>query len=230
MEIDGSGMPLDISDQSRLWGGRDRTNGILHKNVDGRIPALKTSWARIMSADLGNPVSERGVIPWGSAFWRNLAQIDTRPNSMYPDKPAQGLFAGILLFEQGVQSGNPIIPYGLADYTKGTVIISGLVGYKSAMTETGVEDNYYKFLQNQHDRTYDKPEVRTVYKDWMAELKAAGDGSKLGIFFGNASGFPLTAVIPAANLANPVLADATFGGFARLYEPENEIVYFAIEA
>lgn len=226
----GAGMPLDISDKSKLWGGQGKTNGILHKNVDGRIPALKGSWARIMPAKLENPVSERGVIPWGNAFWRNLALIDTKPNTMYPDKPGVGLFAGILLFEQGWQSGHPIAPYGLVDYTRGTIVPSGLVGYTTALAAVGVEDDYYKFLQNQSDRQYNKVEVRTGYKEWMAELKTAGDGAKLGIFFGNDSGFPLVAVVPAADLAAPVLTDATFGGFGKLFEPENEIVYFDIEA
>jgi hypothetical protein len=224
------GMPLDISDQKKLWGGFGKTNGILHKNVDGRIPALKGSWARIMPAKLESPLSDRGIIPWGNGFWRNLAVIDNKPNTMYPDKPDAGLFAGILLFEQGWQSGNPIVGYGLVDYTRGTVVPSGLVGYQTSLAAVGEEENYYKFLQNQADRAYNKPEVRKSYKEWMADLKAAGDGSKLGIFFGNDSGFPLVAPVAAADLANPVLTDAVFGGFGRLFEPENEIVYFEIEA
>jgi hypothetical protein len=226
----GNGMPIDISDQKKLWGGFGKTNGILHKNVDGRIPAMKGSWARIMAARLENPLSERGVIPWGNAFWRNLGLIDTKPNTFYPDKPDAGLFGGILLFEQGWQSGNPIVPYGLVDYTRGTVIPSGLVGYQTSMAAVGAEEDYYKFLQNQADRAYNKIEARKGYKEWMADLKAAGDGSKLGIFFGNGSGFPLVEAVPAADRANPAVTDATFGGFARLYEPENEIVYFEIEA
>jgi hypothetical protein len=226
----GNGMPIDISDQNKLWGGMHRTNGFLHKNVDGRIPALKVSWARITRASLANPLSERGVIPWGNAMWKNLAFIDTMPNTLCPDKPEKGQFAGILLFEQGWQSGHPIVPYGLVDYTKGTLIPQGLVGYKISMAEIGKESEYYAFLQNQQDKTYDVVENRKTYKDWMTALKAADDGSKLGIFFGNDSGFPLVEVVPAADLPNPTLADATFGGFARLLEPENEAVYFEINA
>ena len=226
----GPGMPLDITDQKKLWGGTDRTNGFLHKNVDGRIPALKGSWAHIMPAELENPLSAKGVIPWGNAFLKNLAYIDAQPNTLYPDKPERGMFAGILLFEQGWQSGNPIIPYGLVDYTRGTIIPDGLVGYKVSLAEVGKEDEYYAFLQNQHDRTYDVTDVRRTYKDWMADLKAAAGDAKLGIFFGNASGFPLVAVVPKAEFADPVLADATFGGFARWVEPENEAVYFDISA
>jgi hypothetical protein len=226
----GSGMPVDITDQKKLWGGTHRTNGFLHKNVDGRIPALKGSWAHIVSADLENPISGNGVIPWGNAFWKNLAAIDTQPNTLYPNKPAAALFAGILKFEQGWQSGNPVLPYGLVDYTRGTIIPAGLVGYKVSMTEIGKEDDYYAFLQNQRDRALDVRDVRRTYKDWMADLKAAGDGSKLGIFFGNASGFPVVAVVPRADLSEPALTDAAFGGFARWFEPENEAVYFDINA
>jgi hypothetical protein len=223
------GMPLDISDQNKLWGGSHRTNGFLHTNVDGRIPALQVSWAHIARAALENPISEKGAIPWGNALWKNLELIDTQPNTIYPDKPAKAQLAGVLKFEQGWQSGNPIIPYGLMDYTLGTLIPQGLVGYKVSMAEVGMEDEYYKFLQNQQDRTYDVPDVRKTYKDWMALLKAANDGSKLGLFFGNASGFPIMAVVPANELAHPALTDATFGGFARLYEPENQCVYASVD-
>jgi hypothetical protein len=223
-------MPIDITDQNKLWGGSDRTNGFLHKNVDGRIPALKGSWAHINSANLANPISGNGVIPWGNAFWKNLELIDTQPNTLCLEKPAKGIFAGILKFEQGWQTGNPILPYGLVDYSRGTIIPSGLVGYKVSMAAVGQEDDYYNFLKNQHDKTYDVAATRQTYKDWMAALKTAYDGSKLGIFFGDDSGFPLVAVVDKSDLASPALAGATFGGFGRWFEPENEAVYFEIDA
>jgi hypothetical protein len=136
------------------------------------------------------------------------------------------MFVGTLLFEQGWQAGNPVRNYGLPTYSKGTIIREGLVGYKVSMAAVGQEANYFDYLRADPARDVDS--VRRVYSNWMDALKAGADGDKLGIFFANASGFPIVSLVPRAQLAAPVLTGATFGGFAVVFESENECIYFDI--
>jgi hypothetical protein len=78
------------------------------------------------------------------------------------------------------------------------------------------------------DTAQDVAGTRTTWKEWTAAYKAASDGDKLGIFFGNDSGFPIVSVVAKANVAAPTLANAAFAGFAIVFEKENEAVIFDI--
>jgi hypothetical protein len=217
--------PIDISDANRLWQGWDRTNGFLMRNVNGRIPALEESWSRLVLG-ASNPLYDAYVVPPGNGLWLDLANIDTAPHALHAGKPAKGLLSGVLKFNQGWQTGNPVQNWGIPPYSTGTLIRRGPVGYKVAMTAAGQEEDYIKCLQG--DKAADIPTVRTTFKEWMAAWKAGADGSRLGIFFADSSGFPVVSLVPAASLSNPVLADAGFGGFAEVVEPENEAIYFDI--
>ena len=219
----GPGSPIDITDPSKLWGGTSKTNGFLMRSVDGRIPALEESFARC-TINASSPLIGAAVVPWGNALWVNIPTVDTEPHVIQTSKPAISMFVGVLKFEQGVQTGNPIQPYGIPPFTRGTVIRRGYVGYKTSMAAIGGETDYMAFLMG--DETKDVAAVRLTYKEWVDLLKTGGDGAQLGLFFGDTSGFPVISLVPAANAANPTLTNATFGGFAEIFEPENEAVYF----
>jgi hypothetical protein len=221
----GSGMPLDVSNLETLWKGTDKTNGFLMRSVDGRIPALQLPIGR-MVVDAGSPLIDDGLIPWGNAFWRDNGTIDTRPGTVHAEKPAKGEFIGVLKFNQGWQAGNPVQPWGLPAYSKGVIVNKGLVGYKMAMAAVGQEENYLSYLKGVAAQDIDT--VRKTYKQWVAALKSAAAGSRLGLFFGNESGFPIVSVVLAANISAPTLTDATFAGFAVVYEREHEAVFFDI--
>jgi hypothetical protein len=239
----GAGTPIDISDPKKLWRGSDKTNGFLMRNVDGRVPALKEGFAAAVIGN-DNPLIDPYVIPWGNALWVNIANINTQPHTVLAQKPAsKAWLQGVLSFEQGWQTGNPVQNYGLPPYSRGTVIRKGYVGYKVALVpgasvDTNVAD-YLAYLQG--DATRDVNTIRSLYADWMAALKAAGDGSRLALFFENTSGFPVVqAVLTTGTLLDdggdpvgvvpviPVLTGATFAAFAEVLEPENEAVYFDI--
>ena len=221
----GPGMPLDPSNFEALYKGMNKTNGFLMRNVDGRLPALQQPIGRL-SIGATNILADDGVITWGNGLWRDIANIDIRSGFAYAQKPAKALFAGILKFNQGWQAGNPVAPHGVPSYSKGTIVTKGLVGYKTAMVEVGGEEDYLAYLKG--DATKDIATVRTVYEDWVALLKAAADGSKLAIFFDNASGFPIVDVVDVADLLEPELTDATFGGYASIFEKENQAVFFEL--
>jgi hypothetical protein len=221
----GSGMPLDVSNLETLWKGTDKTNGFLMRSVDGRIPALQLPIGRLV-IDAGSVLADNGLIPWGNALWRDNGAIDMRPGTVYAESPVKGEFVGVLKFNQGWQAGNPVQPWGLPAYSKGTIVNKGLVGYKTAMAAVDQDGNYLSYLKGAPDQDTDT--VRTTYKQWVAALKAAAAGSKLGLFFDTASGFPVVSVVLAASISNPTLSGAAFAGFAVVYEREHEAVFFDI--
>jgi hypothetical protein len=223
------GMPLDIGSPDRLWKGGVKTNGILMRAVNGRIPSLVEGYSRIV-VDPANPLYTPDVVPWGNALWRDVGEIDTRPGVRHAQAPAaKSSIVGVFEFNQGWQASNPIQPYGMPSYSTGSIIRKGLVGYEHAMTGVNQAAGYLKYIEGDKDPAVDVNTVRTLYADWVAAWKAAAAGSKLGLFFDNLTGFPVVSVVPAANLASPTLTGCTFGGFAEVFAKEFERIYFAIQ-
>jgi hypothetical protein len=222
------GMPMDIGSPARLWKGGVKTNGILMRAVNGRIHSLVEGYSRIV-IDSANVLYVPDVVPWGNALWRDNGEIDVRPGVRHAQAPSgKPSIVGIFEFNQGWQASNPIQPYGMPSYSTGAIIRQGLVGYEHAMTGTGMASDYLKYIQGDHSAGVDTSTVRTLYADWVAALKAAAAGSKLGLFFDNVTGFPIVSVVLAANLATPTLSGATFGGFAEVFAKEFERVYFDV--
>ena len=221
----GPGMPLDPSNLEALYKGQNKTNGFLMRSVDGRLPALQQPLGRL-KIDLESILSDAGVVPWGNGLWRDIALMGTAPGTAHCQKPAKAFLCGVLKFNQGWQAGHPVAPYGLPDYSKGTIITKGLVGYKTAMPVLGGGDDYLAYLKG--DAAKNVPAARTTYKEWIEAFAAAGDGAKLGLFFENDTGFPIVSVVAAANVAAPALTGATFAGFGVVFEKENETVFFDI--
>jgi hypothetical protein len=222
-----SGMPMEVGSPDRLWKGGVKTNGFLMRSVNGRIPSLTEGYARI-TIDAASVLYEPDIIPWGNALWREVDEVDTRPGVRYAQAPAvKPSLVGVFEFNQGWQASNPIQPYGMPSYSTGTVIRKGLVGYEHALTGVGKTAEYLKYIRGDADQ--DVPAVRTLYADWMAAWKAAAAGSKLGLFFDNATGFPVVSVVLAASLAAPALTGCTFGGFAEVFAKEFERLYFDVQ-
>jgi hypothetical protein len=223
----GPGTPIDVSNLEALWRGSTKTNGFLMRSVDGRIPALEQPIGQMRIA-AGHVLEVPDSLPWGVGLWRNIAEMDTAPGAVHASKPTKGFLAGLLKFNQGWQAGNPIIPWGVPRYSKAVMVSKGLVGFKTAMAAVGQEDEYLGYLKG--DTAQDIATVRTTYKDWITAYKQASttDGSKLGLFVGNDSGFPIVSVVLKANLAAPTLTGATFAGFAEVFEKEHEAIFFDI--
>jgi hypothetical protein len=217
---------MDVGSPARLWKGGVKTNGILMRAVNGRIPSLVEGYSRI-TIDPSSVLYAPDVVPWGNGLWRDVNEIDTRPGVRHAQAPSvKPSLVGVFEFNQGWQASNPIQPFGMPSYSTGTVIRGGLVGYEHALADVDEAENYLKYIQG--DTAQDVPAVRSVYADWVAAWKAAAAGSKLGLFFDDATGFPLVSVVLAANLAKPVLTDCTFGGFAEIFAVEHERIYFEI--
>jgi hypothetical protein len=221
----GSGTPIDIADGNKLWRGTDRTNGFLMRSVDGRVPALEESFARAVTAAT-SPIFDDGVMPWGHGLWISTTDIQNQPHTIHTGKPAVGILVGVLKFEQGWQTGNPVKNWGLPLYSRGTVIRDGLVGYKTSFKHDASTDDYAAYLRGDIEK--DDPSVRYTYDEWMAMWANGADGAKLALFFHEDSGFPVVdAVVPDGTI--PTLADCVFAGFAKVWEPENQAVYFELK-
>jgi hypothetical protein len=220
------GMPMDIGSPDRLWKGGVKTIGILMRAVNGRIPSLVEGYSRI-TIDPASVLYEPDVVPWGNGLWREVNEIDTRPGVRYAQAPSvKPSLLGVFEFNQGWQASNPIQPFGMPSYSTGTIIRKGLVGYEHALTAVAKAEEYLKYIEG--DAAQDVAAVRTVYADWVAAWKAAAAGSKLGLFFDDATGFPVVSVVLAADIAKPVLADCTFAGFAEVFAQEHGRVYFDV--
>jgi hypothetical protein len=216
------------------------------RSVDGRVPALEESFAKMLIG-AANPLFDSEVVPWGNALWLNLATMKTQPHTARCEKPAKAKLAGVLKFEQGWQTGNSVINWGLPNYSRGTVIRDGLVGYKVALPLGGDADDYYAYLRG--DESKDVAGVRTVYDDWMTTLQGGSDGSNLGLFFDTNTGFPIVLLVsdvkvlsgtPGATYNQADFSEVTvdgakainavnFGGFAKIFEPENQAIYFDLK-
>jgi hypothetical protein len=225
----GYGMPMEIGSPSRLWKGGIKTNGFLMKAVNGRIPSLVEGYARIV-VDAANPLYALDVVPWGNALWRDVGEIDMRPGVRHAQAPlGKPLLVGVFEFNQGWQASNPIQPYGMPSYSTGSIVRKGLVGYEHALAGVDKAEDYVRYIKGESGADVDTNTVRTLYSDWIAAWKNAAAGSQLGLFFDNATGFPVVSVVLAANLAAPVLAGCAFGGFAEVVAKEFERVYFDIQ-
>jgi hypothetical protein len=247
----GPGTPIDIADGNKLWSGSDRTNGFLMRSVDGRIPALEESFAKAL-AKADNPLFADGVLPWGNALWLDLASIHTQPHTVHAEKPAKAKIAGVVKFEQGWRTGNPVQNWGLPLYSRGTVIRDGLVGYKVAMNSVADPENYLAYLRG--DESKDASSVRTTYDMWVDALRSGADRSNLALFFSQTSGFPVVLVATPYDVLGGApgttyskddfdgLTDLTgfavrteaigglsFGGMAKVFEPENKAIYFDLK-
>jgi hypothetical protein len=223
------GMPLDIGSPDRLWKGSVKTNGMLMRAVNGRIPSLVEGFSRITLSTASVLYSE-DVVPWGNALWLDVNDMDARPGVRYAQAPStKPLLIGVLEFNQGWQASNPIQPFGMPSYSTGAIVRQGLVGYEHALASASKAADYLKYLKGDRGSTVDVSTVRTLYADWMASWKAAAAGSKPALFFHNTTGFPIVSVVLAADLADPTLTGCTFGGYAEIFAKEFERVYFDIK-
>jgi hypothetical protein len=226
MSNNGPGAPISIN-QNNVFRGQDKTNGFLMRNSDGRVAALTEGFSKLNIA-AASALFADGVVPWGSGLWRDIATIDASPGAVHANKPTKGWFVGALKLEQGQQTGNPVQPWGIPTFSRGTLVRKGPMGYKVTMTAVGQEANFLAYLKG--DATKDTVTVRKLYADWIAALKAGADGDRLALFFANDSGFPIISLVVAAELGYPTLANATFAGWVEHLEPENQAVYVDLRA
>jgi hypothetical protein len=112
------GTPMRIGGFDRLWKGGVKTNGILMRAVNGRIPALVEGYSRIV-VGATNVLYAPDVVPWGNGLWREVNEVDVRPGVRYTQAPSvKPSLVGVFEFNQGWQASNPIQPERYAKSTQ----------------------------------------------------------------------------------------------------------------
>lgn len=200
-----SGIPLSLTG-SNIWRGGNLSNGkILFANG---VPHLETSYSSLaISTALQTELDAAGAIgvPFGNAVWYDRNLKATEPSKIYAGVPTAGgavpKFAGILAYDAGLASGQPVANNGVQPHNKGKLIKHAYVRYKKGKNAT-----------------------------FAAELKYDDiDDATMALFFQNATGDPVFAA-PTGNAADgtPTLANATFGGKIVMLYPEDQSVLVEI--
>ena len=194
-----SGIPLKLTGVN-IWKGTNLSNGkILFANG---VPHLETGYAAlVISTALQTELDAAGAIgvPFGNAVWYDRNLKASEPNKLYAGVPtaagAVPKLAGILPYDAGIASGQPVANAGYQPHNKGKLIKHAYVHYKYGKNAT-----------------------------FAASLKYADvNDATMMLFFQNATGDPVFAA-PTGNGVDgtPTLANCTFGGKIVMLYPEQQ--------
>lgn len=200
-----NGIPLSLTG-SNIWRGGNLTNGkILFANG---VPHLETGYSGlVISTALQTELDAAGNIgvPFGNAVWYNRNLKASEPSKIYAGIPtaagAVPKFAGILAYDAGLASGQPVANNGVQPHNKGKLIKHAYVHYKTGKNAA-----------------------------LAAELKYVDvNDATMMLFFELATGDPVFAA-PTGNGADgtPTLANCVFGGKIVMLYPENQSILVEI--
>lgn len=199
-----SDVPLSLTGNN-IWRGSNLSNGKLdlmtpHLEVGGGVLNITAALQAELTA-----AGEDGV-PFGNAVWYNRYIKATAPNAVYAGIPtaanAVPKIAGVIAYDAGIQSGQPVFNKGVMPYNKYKIIKFGFVRYKFGKDAT-----------------------------FASQLKYADiNDATMCLFFQNATGDPVFAA-PTGNAGDgtPTLANATFGGKIVMLYPEDQSVLVKID-
>lgn len=197
-----SDIPLSLTGNN-IWRGSNLSNGkLLFANG---VPHLEVAYSKLtISTALQTELDAAGTIgaPFGNAVFYDRNVRSTAPNAVTAGIPtASGAvpkFAGVLAYDAGLASGQPVANSGVQPMNKGKLIKFGFVHYK-----------------------YGKA------SDLTTVLKYAGiNDATMVLFFQNATGDPVFAAPTSyASDGTPVLANCTYGGkIVQLYPEQGSVL------
>ena len=199
------GIPLSLTG-SNIWKGGNKSNGkILYANG---VPHLETGYsALVISTALQTELDAAGDIgvPFGNAVWYNRNLKATEPSKIYAGIPtaagAVPKLAGILPYDAGLASGQPVANTGYQPHNQGKLIKHAYVHYKTGKNAA--------------------LNATLAYAD-------VNDATMM-LFFELATGDPVFAA-PTGNGADgtPTLANCVFGGKIVMLYPEDQSILVEI--
>ena len=130
-----SDFPLKLTGNN-IWRGGNLTNGkILFANG---VPHLETGYSKLtVQAALQTELDAAGAqgAPFGNAVWYDRYRRATEPNSVYAGVPtaanAVPKLAGILAYDAGIASGQPVANNGVLPHNKAKLVKEAYVHYKT---------------------------------------------------------------------------------------------------
>ncbi|MBP9044000.1 MAG: hypothetical protein KBG49_10965 [Spirochaetes bacterium] len=217
---------------SRVWKGDELTNGFLMRNADGRVPAITQSG--IITLNTNSLYASDMTIPFGCGVFRRLNLVNSSKqevNNFVVDKQGGAAlgFAGIIKYEQGWAESNPIKNWGVPAYSKFTLIVKGIVGFKYfALVENDEADfaSFFAFIKGDKTKRANVEGYAEVLAKWQL-ASATTTNIHVYLAFSTANGMPL-AYISDRNNVTPPFNDLFTVGRAVLFEPENETIYFEL--
>jgi len=215
---------------SRVWKGDELTNGFLMRNADGRVPAITQSGIITLSTH-SLYVSDM-TIPFGCGVFRRLDLVNSSKqevnNFVVDDQDTTALgFAGIIKYEQGWAESNPIKNWGVPAYSKFTLIVKGIVGFKYFVKQsTGDFESFFAFMKGDKSKRANVEGYAEILAKWQT-ASAAMTNTHVYLAVSTANGMPF-AYISDRNTFTQPFDDFFTVGRAVLFEPENETIYFEL--
>jgi hypothetical protein len=215
---------------SRVWKGDELTNGFLMRNADGRVPAITQSG--IITLNTNSSYASDMTIPFGCGVFRRLNLVNSSKqevnNFVVDDQGSTVLgFAGIIKYEQGWAESNPIKNWGVPAYSKFTLIVKGIVGFKYFVNQSTVDfESFFDFMKGDKTKRSNIEGYAEILTRWQ-EASATMPNTHVYLAFSPANGMPIAYISDRNNFTQPF--DKLFTvGRAVLFEPENETIYFEL--
>ena len=232
MASERTGSLLSVT-ESRIWKGDELTNGFLMRNADGRVPAITQSGIITLSSN--SLYASDMTIPFGCGVFRRLNLVNSSKqevNTFVVDDTGGAYggarlgFAGIIKYEQGWAESNPIKNWGVPAYSKFTLIVKGIVGFKYFVEESTLDiASFFDFMKGDKTKRSKIEGYAEILTKW--QTAATAPNTHVYLAFSTANGMPIAYVSDRNTFSQPV-DDFFTVGRAVLFEPENETIYFEL--
>jgi len=215
---------------SRVWKGDELTNGFLMRNADGRVPAITQSG--IITLNTSSLYASDMTIPFGCGVFRRLNLVNSSKqevnNFVVDDQGGTRLgFAGIIKYEQGWAESNPIKNWGVPAYSKFTLIVKGIVGFKYFVEQSTADfASFFAFIKGDKTKRANVEGYAEVLAKWQT-ASATTPNTHVYLAVSIANGMPFAYISDRNNFTQP-FNDFFTVGRAVLFEPENETIYFEL--
>ena len=215
---------------SRIWKGDELTNGFLMRNADGRVPAITQSGIITLSST--SLYASDMTIPFGCGVFRRLNLVNSSKQEVntfvVDDHDAAYLgFAGIIKYEQGWAESNPIKNWGVPAYSKFTLIVKGIVGFKYFVKQSTADyESFFDFMKGDKTKRSKIEGYEEILTKWQT-ASATTSNTHVYLAFSTANGMPVAYVSDRNTFSQPGDDHFTVGR-AVLFEPENETIYFEL--
>lgn len=225
--------PLKLTGNN-IWRGGNLSNGkILFANG---VPHLETGYSKLtIQSALQTELDAAGAVgvPFGNAVWYDRNKRSTEPNGIYAGVPtASGAvpkFAGILAYDAGLASGQPVANNGVQAHNKAKLVKLAYVHYKTGKNAALNDTLEYADINDATMCLF----FENATGDPVFAVPTGFGSVTLPTFASAASVADVITALSGKSVAltgnKPTLANCTFGGFIVGLYPEQKSVLVKID-